>query len=61
MHFIGVDCGTSALKAVLVDGEERVVASTTCAYAPDRPKPLWSEQDPEGWVAAMFAALGEPP
>jgi xylulokinase len=58
MHFVGVDCGTSALKAVLVDDAERVVASATRAYLPDRPKPLWSEQDPEVWREAMFGALG---
>ncbi len=57
MTFLGVDCGTSALKAVLVDEDERVVASAARAYAPDRPQPLWSEQDPEVWREAMFAAL----
>jgi xylulokinase len=58
MTFLGVDCGTSALKAVLVDEAERVVASASRAYAPDRPRPLWSEQNPEIWREAMFAALG---
>ncbi len=59
MPFVGVDCGTSALKAVLVDDAERVVASASRAYAPDRRRPLWSEQDPEVWREAMFAALGD--
>ena len=57
MAYIGVDCGTSALKAVLVDEDERVIASASRAYAPNRPRPLWSEQDPEFWSEAMFAAL----
>ena len=57
MAFLGVDCGTSALKAVLVDEDERVVASASRFYAPDRPHPLWSEQNPEVWREAMFAAL----
>jgi xylulokinase len=57
MTFLGVDCGTSALKAVLVDENERVLASATRAYAPDRPQPLWSEQNPQVWREAMFAAL----
>jgi xylulokinase len=59
MTFLGVDCGTSALKAALVDDRERVIAMATRAYSPDRPKPSWSEQNPEIWRAAMFAALAE--
>ena len=59
MPFIGVDCGTSALKAVLVDDAERVVASASRSYAPDRPRPLWSEQNPRTWSDAMLAALAD--
>ena len=59
MRFLGVDCGTSALKAVLVDERERVVATTLRPYAPDRPQPLWSEQNPDIWREAMFGALAE--
>ncbi len=29
------------------------------AYAPDRPRALWSEQDPQVWCGAMFAAIAE--
>ena len=57
MRFIGVDCGTSALKAVLVDERERVVATALRPYLPDRPLPLWSEQNPDVWREAMFGAL----
>jgi xylulokinase len=59
MTYLGVDCGTSALKAALVDESEHVVAVASRAYAPDRPNPSWSEQNPEIWSAAMFAALSE--
>ena len=45
MTYIGVDCGTSALKAVLVD-EDRALAQAERGYRPDNPHPLWSEQDP---------------
>ena len=55
--FLGVDCGTSALKAVLVDDGERIVATSTQAYLPSHPRPLWSEQNPDDWRAAMFEAL----
>ena len=59
MIAIGVDCGTSGLKAVLVEAGGGLIAAATRAYRPDRPRPLWSEQDPEAWVAAMVGALGE--
>lgn len=58
MTFLGVDCGTSALKAILVDADGRTLAAAESAYLPDHPQPLWSEQDPQVWREAMFAALG---
>jgi xylulokinase len=57
MNFLGVDCGTSALKAVLVDEQERLLGASTHGYLPNHPRPLWSEQDPDDWRAAMFDAL----
>jgi xylulokinase len=57
MNYLGVDCGTSAVKAVVVDGSERVIAASERAYRPDHPHPLWSEQDPEVWREASFAAI----
>lgn len=55
--FLGIDCGTSALKAVLVDEKERIVATSAQSYLPNHPHPLWSEQNPDDWRDAMFAAL----
>ncbi len=57
--YLGLDCGTSGLKALLVDGTGAPVASATRAYLPDRPRPGWSEQDPEVWRAAMADAIAE--
>jgi xylulokinase len=59
MTYLGLDCGTSALKAVLVDRDEQIVATGECSYLPDHPHPLWSEQDPAVWRDAMFAAIGQ--
>jgi len=59
MVTLGIDCGTSALKAVLVDADEIVLASAARAYRPDHPRALWSEQDPQVWRAAMLAAIGD--
>lgn len=57
MTYLGLDCGTSALKAALVDDDERVLALVSEAYQPSHPYPLWSEQNPDDWLNAMFAAL----
>lgn len=56
MIAIGIDCGTSALKAVLVE-DDTVLASASEAYEPDRPHPGWSEQDPDVWRRATGRAL----
>ncbi len=55
--YLGIDLGTSAVKTVLVDETQRVVASRSCAIATMSPRPGWSEQDPRGWIEASFATL----
>ena len=57
MTFLGIDCGTSALKAVLVDEDERILGASAQSYLPSNPHPLWSEQNPDDWREAMFGAL----
>jgi xylulokinase len=55
--FLGLDIGTSAVKAVLADERQRVRASATVPLATQRPHPLWSEQDPDRWWTASAEAL----
>jgi xylulokinase len=55
--FLGLDFGTSTVKALLVDSEQRHVASASAALSVSRPKPGHSEQDPAAWWAAMLQAL----
>ncbi len=57
MSYLGLDCGTSALKASLVDEDGAIIAISERPYRPDRPHPRWSEQNPEVWRDAMFEAL----
>ncbi len=59
--FLGLDLGTSALKAVLIDDRERLTGEASAALRLSRPHDGWSEQDPADWIAAaeaVFDALG---
>jgi xylulokinase len=54
---IGIDLGTTALKAILIDTRGRRIASYSEAYPIRRPQPGHAEQDPNDWLKAMFNAL----
>jgi xylulokinase len=58
MLFLGLDLGTSAVKAVAVDERQTVVAESGAPLALRTPRPGWSEQDPEDWWRATCAAAG---
>ncbi len=55
--YLGLDLGTSGVKALLVDGAQEVLASHTAPLAVSRPKAGWSEQDPLDWWRATETAL----
>lgn len=55
--YLGLDIGTSGVKAVVMDDGDRVVAEATAPLAVSRPQPLWAEQDPEDWWRAVSATL----
>jgi xylulokinase len=55
--FLGVDVGTSSVKAVLVDETGRVADQASAELPISRPKPLWSEQNPPDWWAATNRAV----
>lgn len=55
--YIGLDLGTSGLKALLMDEGEQVLAEATAPLAVSRPQDGWSEQDPADWIRAAEAAL----
>ncbi|WP_428489500.1 xylulokinase [Rhodopila sp.] len=55
--FLGLDFGTSAVKAALVDGAQTVLGSTTVPLSVQRPAPGHSEQDPLTWWQAMLDAV----
>jgi xylulokinase len=55
--YLGLDLGTSGVKALLIDGDQRIIASANGQLAVARPHPGWSEQDPADWIRATEAAL----
>ena len=54
--YLGIDLGTSAVKAVITDAGE-VVAEASESLAVSRPGPRMSEQSPEDWWQATDAAV----
>lgn len=57
--FLGIDIGTSEVKALLLDTMHKVVGSAGAALAVSRPHPGHSEQQPRDWWTATQAALAQ--
>ncbi len=55
--FLGLDVGTSGVKAELVHPEGHVLASVTTPLTLQTPKPGWAEQDPDAWWAATVDSI----
>jgi len=54
---VGLDVGTTGVKAIAVTPEGEVVSSAEEGYQLSTPQPGWSEQDPEDWLLATERAL----
>jgi xylulokinase len=57
--YLGLDLGTSGVKALLIDDEQRIIASGNGTLDVTRPHSGWSEQDPEHWIRATEQAVQE--
>lgn len=57
--YLGIDLGTSGVKALLMDDGANVVASATAPLTVSRPRPGWSEQAPADWIEATRTALAQ--
>lgn len=55
--YLGLDLGTSGVKALILDGDQKIVASADAPLSVSRPDTGWSEQAPEDWVTATQAAM----
>ena len=63
--FLGLDIGTSGVKALLVDQSGGVAGTATVPLPLSTPRPGWAEQDPADWwratVDAVHALLAQHP
>lgn len=57
--FLGLDLGTSGLRALLIDEAQIVIGVADASYDVAHPYPGWSEQDPSDWVAACEVCVAE--
>jgi xylulokinase len=55
--FLGVDVGTSGVKACAIDGRGRTVASASAPLRVSAPRPGWAEQDPAAWWTATVRVV----
>jgi xylulokinase len=56
---VGLDVGTTGVKAIAITPEGEVVSSAEEAYPLSTPRPGWSEQDPDDWLRASEKALAD--
>lgn len=60
--YLGIDLGTSEVKALVIDENNGIVATHSAPLTIQRPQPHWSEQSPEAWWEAteyLMATLRE--
>lgn len=56
--YLGIDMGTSGVKALLIDDAQLIVAeSSSRSLSVERPKRGWSEQSPDLWWDAVCEAV----
>jgi xylulokinase len=56
-RLVGVDVGTTGVKAIALTPEGGVAGVGEAGYPLSTPKPGWSEQDPDDWVEGARSAL----
>lgn len=56
-YFLGIDTSTTSSKALLIDARGEVIAVASTPHTLQTPKPLWSEQNPSEWWAAVSASI----
>lgn len=57
LTYLGIDLGTSGVKALLIGAAQEVLVSATAPLDVARPHSGWSEQDPNDWITACSKAV----
>ncbi|RDE09498.1 xylulokinase [Pelagibacterium lacus] len=57
MTYLGIDIGTSGIKAVLIDAAGQALTEARAPLTLSRPKPGFSEQDPADWWTGVLHVL----
>ena len=57
--YLGLDLGTSELKALLLSDQHQVIATARAPLTVQRPQALWSEQAPGAWWDALVAVMNQ--
>jgi xylulokinase len=54
---LGIDLGTSSVKAVVTDLDGALLGQAAATYPVSNPRPGWAETDPADWLAATITAV----
>src|SRR6266704_2784376 len=57
MAVLGIDLGTSSVKAVVIRLDGTLIGQATGDYAVSNRQPGWSESDPDRWLEATAQAV----
>ncbi|MAK34581.1 MAG: xylulokinase, partial [Flavobacteriaceae bacterium] len=57
--YLGIDLGTSGLKAALMDDAGNIIDTKSAALSVNSPNPLWSEQNPLDWWSAVESVIDQ--
>ena len=52
--YIGIDLGTSSVKVILIDKNQKILATSNSKLTTQSPKDGYSEQNPQDWIEATF-------
>lgn len=55
--YLGIDLGTSGLRALLIETNGRAIADAQAQYPVQNPHSGWSEQDPNDWIIAAEKSI----
>ena len=58
-YLMGLDIGTSGVKAILISVKGEILATNTRSYPLDTPQSGWAEQDPDDWWQATKKVIDD--